>query len=145
MISSCRCPSAANSRNVLVQALWFSMMSFRVTALSSTWGTEKHTDVPAIGYMTTHDYIMTMRSVKIAELKARLSEHLRYVRRGHVVTILDRDTPVARVVPMEGADAFRVRQPAKRVRKLQDVPLPRPLRVGLDVVDLLLEERQGER
>jgi len=46
---------------------------------------------------------------------------------------------------MEGADALRVRQPAKRVRKLQDVPLPRPLRVGLDVVDLLLEERQGER
>ena len=95
--------------------------------------------------MTSHDYIMTMRYVKIAELKARLSEYLRYVRRGHVVTILDRDTPVARLVPMEGADALRVRQPAKRVRKLQDVPLPRPLRVGLDVVDLLLEERQGER
>ncbi len=95
--------------------------------------------------MTTHDYIMTMRSVKIAELKAHLSEHLRYVRRGHVVTILDRDTPVARVVPIEGTDALRVRQPAKRVRKLQDVPLPRPLRVGVDVVDLLLEERQGER
>ncbi len=95
--------------------------------------------------MTTYDYIVTMKTVKIAELKAHLSEHLRYVRRGHVVTILDRDTPVARVVPMEGADALRVRQPAKRVRTLQDVPLPRPLRVDLDVVDLLLEERQGER
>ncbi len=40
--------------------------------------------------MTTHDYSMTMKTVGIAELKARLSEHLRYVRRGHVLTILDR-------------------------------------------------------
>ena len=95
--------------------------------------------------MTINDYIMTMRKVKIAELKARLSEHLRYVRRGHVLTILDRDTPIARVVPMQGTEALRLREPAKRVRKLQDVPLPAPLRVEVDVVDLLLEERQGER
>ena len=95
--------------------------------------------------MTTHDYIMTMKTVRIAELKARLSEHLRYVRRGHVLTILDRDTPIARVVPMGGADALRVREPARRVRKLQDVSLPAPVRVDVDVVDLLLEERQGER
>ena len=95
--------------------------------------------------MTTHDYIMTMKTVRIAELKARLSEHLRYVRRGHVLTILDRDTPIARVVPMGGTDASRVREPAKRVRKLQDVSLPAPVRVDVDVVDLLLEERQGER
>jgi prevent-host-death family protein len=88
---------------------------------------------------------MTMKTVKIAELKARLSEHLRYVRRGHVLTILDRDTPVAQVVPIGGTDALRVREPAERVGKLQDVPLPAPLRIELDVVDLLLEERQGER
>ena len=100
---------------------------------------------PTVGDMTIYDYLMTMRTVKIAELKARLSEHLRYVRRGHVLTVLDRDTPVARVVPMEGADALRVRDPAQRVRRLQDVALPAPLRVDVDVVDLLLEERQGER
>ena len=95
--------------------------------------------------MTIYDYLMTMRTVKIAELKARLSEHLRYVRRGHVLTVLDRDTPVARVVPMGGSDALRVRAPAKHVRRLQNVTLPAPLRVDVDVVDLLLEERQGER
>ena len=100
---------------------------------------------PAIGNMTTHDYIMTMKTVRIAELKARLSEHLRYVRRGHVLTILDRDTPIARIVPMGGTDTLRVREPAKCVRKLKDVSLPAPVRVDVDVVDLLLEERQGER
>ncbi|MGH7695557.1 MAG: type II toxin-antitoxin system Phd/YefM family antitoxin, partial [Gemmatimonadaceae bacterium] len=42
-----------------------------------------------------------MKTVRIADLKARLSEHLRYVRRGNVLTILDRDTPVAKVVPID--------------------------------------------
>ena len=42
--------------------------------------------------------------VGIAELKARLSEHLRAVRKGRTVTVLDRDTPVARIVPYATAD-----------------------------------------
>lgn len=40
-----------------------------------------------------------MTDVRIAELKAHLSEHLRSVRNGDTVTVLDRDTPVARLVP----------------------------------------------
>jgi antitoxin (DNA-binding transcriptional repressor) of toxin-antitoxin stability system len=34
-----------------------------------------------------------MKTVRIAELKSRLSEHLRSVRKGRTLTILDRDTP----------------------------------------------------
>ena len=41
-----------------------------------------------------------MRSVKIAEAKAQLSEHLRYVRAGGRVRIYDRDEPVADLVPI---------------------------------------------
>jgi prevent-host-death family protein len=40
-----------------------------------------------------------MSDVGIAELKARLSEHLRTVRNGGTLTVLDRDTPIARIVP----------------------------------------------
>ena len=40
-----------------------------------------------------------MSHVGIAELKARLSEHLRVVRNGGTLTVLDRDTPLARIVP----------------------------------------------
>lgn len=86
-----------------------------------------------------------MRSVKIAELKAKLSEHLRYVRRGHALTVTDRGTPVARILPIDAGDALRVRAPSGRVRSVRDVPLPPPLRLDVDVVDVLLEERQGER
>ncbi|MGH7645042.1 MAG: type II toxin-antitoxin system Phd/YefM family antitoxin [Gemmatimonadales bacterium] len=85
------------------------------------------------------------RSPRIAEFKARLSEYLRRVRRGHVVTILDRDTPVAQVVPYARAAQLGVRGPLGRYRKLSDVPLPPPLRLDLDIVDLLLEERHSER
>ena len=36
-----------------------------------------------------------MKEVRIAELKARLSEYLRAVRRGETIAVLDRETPVA--------------------------------------------------
>jgi len=42
-----------------------------------------------------------MSNVRIADLKARLSEHLRAVRRGRSLTVLDRDTPIARIVPYD--------------------------------------------
>ncbi len=95
--------------------------------------------------MTCYDYIMTMTDVKIAQLKAKLSEHLRRVRRGHTLTILDRDTPVARVVPYEEPGPLRVREPPSGGSELHAVPLPPPLALDLDIVDLLIEERQGER
>ena len=41
-----------------------------------------------------------MRSVKIAELKDRLSEHLRAVERGAEVVVTDRSRPIARIVPV---------------------------------------------
>jgi len=98
-----------------------------------------------LAWLTRCDYHMVMTDVRIAELKARLSEYLRRVRRGHVITILDRDTPIARVVPYSGSEPLRVREPLRRARSLRDVPLPPPLPLDVDVLDLLLQERQGER
>ena len=40
-----------------------------------------------------------MRTAKISELKAKLSAHIEYVKRGEEVLILDRNKPVARLVP----------------------------------------------
>lgn len=99
-----------------------------------------------IDNMTIYDYIKTMKNVKIADLKARLSQHLREVRRGHILTVLDRDTPVARLVPhsREG-EPLVVRQPLRKYRTLQRVPLPPPLKLDIDIVSLLIEERERER
>ncbi|MGH8642966.1 MAG: type II toxin-antitoxin system Phd/YefM family antitoxin [Gammaproteobacteria bacterium] len=81
--------------------------------------------------------------VRIADLKRRLSEHLRKVRSGHSLTVLDRDTPIARIVPYEqNCASLKVRPALPGAPKLQHVPLPPPLRLQGDIVDLLMEERQ---
>lgn len=79
-----------------------------------------------------------MSNVRIADLKARLSEHLRTVRNGGTLTVLDRDTPVARIVPY-GAPSLEVRKAQRRVRDLK-LP-PRPAR-RTDSVAILLEDRR---
>ena len=42
-----------------------------------------------------------MHVVKIADLKNNLSRHLARVRRGGTLTVLDRDAPIARIVPID--------------------------------------------
>ncbi|MGH7164765.1 MAG: type II toxin-antitoxin system Phd/YefM family antitoxin [Nitrospiraceae bacterium] len=87
-----------------------------------------------------------MSTVRIADLKSRLSEHLRKVRGGRSLTVLDRDTPIARIVPYEENSAsLKVRSPIPGAPKLRRVPLPPPLRLRRDIVKLLMEERQGDR
>lgn len=97
--------------------------------------------------MASYDYDVTMNDrVGIAELKSRLSEHLRRVRSGRTLTILDRDTPIARIVPWKQRDSFlQIRPPVPGAPKLQQVPLPAPLGYEGDIVDLLLDDRQNHR
>lgn len=96
--------------------------------------------------MTTTGHNMTMTTVRIAELKARLSEHLRKVRAGRSLTILDRDTPIARIVPWDGSSSsLKTRPPLSGAPLLHKVKLPAPLPIRGDIVELLLEERQGDR
>ena len=52
-----------------------------------------------------------MSTASVSELKANLSRYLREVRRGGEVEVLDRGTPVARLVPVtaRGDDGVRER------------------------------------
>ena len=78
-----------------------------------------------------------MSEVRIADLRARLSEHLRSVRNGGTVTVLDRDTPVAQIIPFVGP-SLDVR---KTNRPRRDLKLPRKPARRTDNVALLLEDR----
>jgi prevent-host-death family protein len=80
-----------------------------------------------------------MKGVGIADLKARLSEHLRSVRRGRTLTVLDRQTPVARIVPI-AADPVEVRRATRRLRDLAPAP-PAPAR-STDSLAVLLDDRR---
>lgn len=42
-----------------------------------------------------------MKEAKISEVKNQLSRYLALVRRGEVIRILDRDVPVAQIVPID--------------------------------------------
>ena len=80
-----------------------------------------------------------MINVRIADLKARLSEHLRSVRDGGTVTVLDRDTPVARIIPI-ATPSLEVR---KAKRRLRDLKLPPKPAKRTDSVALLLDDRRS--
>jgi prevent-host-death family protein len=86
-----------------------------------------------------------MKQVRIAELKARLSEYLRTVRRGETIAVLDRDTPIAEIIPFRERPQLRIRRPAPGAPPPNRVRLPKPLKLNVDVAQLLLEERQGHR
>jgi prevent-host-death family protein len=54
-----------------------------------------------------------MKSVKIAELKDKLSEHLRAVEQGAEVIVTDRNRPIARIVPLAAAGGGTVLVPPR--------------------------------
>jgi prevent-host-death family protein len=87
-----------------------------------------------------------MKKVGIADLKARLSEHLRSVRAGRTLVVMDRETPVARIVPYDSyGDRLVVRHPAPGAPKPRDIPRPEPIKLSVDPVAMLIEERQRDR
>jgi len=45
------------------------------------------------------DYISYMKKANVAELKNRLSHYLSRVKRGETVLVMERTTPIARIVP----------------------------------------------
>jgi antitoxin (DNA-binding transcriptional repressor) of toxin-antitoxin stability system len=81
---------------------------------------------------------MVMYAVRIADLKSRLSEHLRLVRKGRTLTVLDRDTPIARIVPYAD-EPIEVRRATKR---LKDVKAPRRSAAATDSLSVLLDDRR---
>ncbi len=78
-----------------------------------------------------------MKTMKVSELKAKLSEALRLVRRGGIVRVLDRETPVAELRPILPADGLIV-HPPKTPKKPRVRP---PLQVDFDPVETLLADR----
>ena len=99
-----------------------------------------------------------MKLVKIGEAKTHLSRILEYVRRGGRVRILDRETPVADLIPVDslggaGEDDRMLAELERRgvVRRGKRGPLPRELlRPGPadpqgKILAALLEERSQSR
>jgi prevent-host-death family protein len=95
-----------------------------------------------------------MRVVNIANLKARLSAHIKYVREGEEVLVCDRNKPVARIVPcnLEGYSAQEkdliargaLTPPLKRRRASDSWPKPVG-NISQEVMDRIMEEEREGR
>ena len=97
--------------------------------------------------MTIYGHNMVMKSdhedsVRIADFKARMGRHLSKVRRGHPLTLLDRNTPIAEIVPYSPGGRLKIRKPTRR---LADVRLLPPLKQPIDSLTMLAEERRDRR
>ena len=82
-----------------------------------------------------------MRRVKIAELKNRLSAHLRAVERGAEVEVTDRDRPIARIIPAtRGSQNIRILHATHPFGPLRKKRYP-PAAWAIDSTTLLRDER----
>lgn len=77
-----------------------------------------------------------MKTVGIADLKARLSAHLKSVRGGGTLVVMDRSTPVAKIVPVS-AEPLDVRPATKPPSTLKARPAVRTT----DSLAVLLADR----
>jgi prevent-host-death family protein len=83
------------------------------------------------------------KTVKIADLKSHLSEHLRTVRSGNPITLMDRNTPIARILPYKNeAGRISIRKP---IRSFDSYHPPSPLAKRTDSLSILMEERLSGR
>jgi prevent-host-death family protein len=91
---------------------------------------------------------MSGTTVGIRELKARLSAYIRHVKDGGTVVILDRGTPVGRIVPVMPSVEARAQKlveaglviwSGRRLAPMAPVARTRGQRM---VADLLLEDRE---
>jgi len=84
---------------------------------------------------------MVMKKTGIADLKAHLSEYLRAVRGGEEVVVMDRDTPVAKLVPSHRKGRLVVRRPVPGAPPPGRLKFPPAARLLPHPVEVLLEDR----
>ena len=107
------------------------------------WSARNVHPTAAVVIVTTSGHTVTMDTVTVAELKARLSYYLREVREGRSFTVLSRDIPVATLGPCDpfGSDDLEIIEPTEDPALWGVVDLP-PLELSGDIVDYLLEVRE---
>jgi prevent-host-death family protein len=92
-----------------------------------------------------NDYDAAMAAIKLDELAAHLDEHIDAVERGAEITVVQHDRPIVTIAPYQRREGLQIRRPAPDAPALRDIKFPEPLDLDVDIVDLLLKERQNDR
>jgi len=77
-----------------------------------------------------------MRQSSVSYLKAHLSAELKAVQAGEIVVVMDRDRPVARLMPIEDEKRLEVREPLQAFSFQRLAPI-----VSGGSLEALLEDR----
>ncbi len=84
-----------------------------------------------------------MTQVKIAELKSHLSAYLKMVRLGDEVLVLDRETPIAKLIPIPASrPPLQIIFAKRPYADIRNVVLPPPPKKSFDPLKALEEERK---
>jgi len=105
---------------------------------TTAWNSGPRARLRLLDEVTSHDHTQVMSKVGIADLKAHLSEHLRKVRAGRTLTVFDRDTPVARIVPVDAEAPLEIR---RATRKAGQIRRPGRPKAKTDSLAVLLQDR----
>ncbi|MCX7117341.1 MAG: hypothetical protein NTW94_05465 [Legionellales bacterium] len=83
-----------------------------------------------------------MKSVNIATFKAEMGKYLGYIRQGEEVIVLDRNHPLARVLPFKHAgQKIEIEAPLEHSKNLVEFHFDPIQTVNTDSLAFLLEER----
>lgn len=87
-----------------------------------------------------------MKSVKIGELKNKLSAYLRIVRKGGEIIITDRDTPIAKLSPFQEQEEPAIIPAKKKSSGLFKIkPIGKPINISWEEVLKRLREDRDKR
>lgn len=87
-------------------------------------------------------------NIGIAELKAHLSEYVRAAQKGEEITIKDRQTPIAKLVPIEQPEMIgKIRRATRSVAEVQRMLDARPAEPPIPraAFERILEEERADR
>ena len=83
-----------------------------------------------------------MKKVNISKIKAELSKYLRFVKAGEDVLIMDRDQPVAKIVGIKPESVLDIKEPARDLKSVLMQADKRPFTEKMDILDVLLLDRE---
>jgi len=85
--------------------------------------------------------------VGIAEFKAHLSEYVRAAQNGKEIIIKDRQTPIAKLVPIQKPMIGEIRRATRSVAEVEQMLAARPLEppIPREVFERILAEERAER
>ncbi len=82
------------------------------------------------------------QTVKIANLKAKLAHYLRLVKAGEEITVIDRNLPIAKIIPLQSSSSLETIPAEGSFSELKSMKIPpAEKKPKIDTLALLLEER----